>query len=68
MEKEKTLREIYMESIENGVRQRPNIEAVAEILEKKIENIFLVGCGGSLAVMSPLRYIMDIDRKSPIRI
>ncbi|HWQ79872.1 MAG TPA: SIS domain-containing protein, partial [Anaerovoracaceae bacterium] len=55
-----------MESIETGVRQRPHIEkAVAEILEKKIENIFLVGCGGSLAVMSPLRYIIDIESQIP---
>lgn len=66
MEKEKTIREIYIESIENGVRQRPDIEkAVGELLKKKIENIFLVGCGGSLAVMSPLRYIMDIESKIP---
>ena len=66
MEKDKTNREIYIEAIENGVRQRPNIEmAVAELLKKKIENVFLVGCGGSLAVMSPIRHIMDIESRIP---
>lgn len=66
MEQEKTKREIYVESIEHGVKQRPYIEkAVGDLLRKKIKNIFLVGCGGSLAVMSPIRYIMDIESELP---
>lgn len=63
---EKTKREVYVQSLEKGINQRPNIEKAVEILVKKgIDNVFLVGCGGSLAVMSPIRYIMDVESRIP---
>lgn len=66
MGNEKSKREIYIETLESGISKRPEIEkAVSALLEKGIDNIFLVGCGGSLAVMSPIRYIMDLESKIP---
>lgn len=59
--------EIYKKTLEKGINQREDIEkAVEKILEKEIKNIFLVGCGGSLGCMFPLKYIMDINSKLPV--
>lgn len=53
--------DVYKKVLKQGLEQRPVIEkTVAKIFnENKIENIFLVGCGGSLAVMLPTKYILD---------
>ena len=57
----------YKEVLEKGVSERKNIEeAVAKIVEKGVENVFLVGCGGSLAVMSPCKYILETNSKLPV--
>jgi fructoselysine-6-P-deglycase FrlB-like protein len=52
---------VYKEVLQKGISQRPRIEEiVSKILEeKRIDTLFLVGCGGSLAVMLPCKYIMD---------
>lgn len=52
---------IYKEMIEKGLAQREEIERVVEkILEKStLKSIFFVGCGGSLAVMTPCQYLFE---------
>src|SRR6056297_349504 len=65
MDKEKI--KIYQEMIKKGINQRKEIEKTVEkIFEKDIKNIFLVGCGGSLAVMNPLKYIMETNSSLPV--
>ena len=53
--------EVYKSVLEKGLSQRDRIEdAISKIFdENEIRNIFLVGCGGSLAVMIPCKYILD---------
>lgn len=59
--------QIYQETLEKGIKQRAAIEkTVKKIFKNKIENIFLVGCGGSLGCMYPLQYIMDINSELPV--
>ena len=51
----------YKEVLMRGIRERANIEAALEELTKKpIDSVFFVGCGGSLAVMYPLQYLMSL--------
>lgn len=57
----------YRQVLQRGVEQRENIEkAVEKIVEKGVENVFLVGCGGSLAVMFPCKYILEVNSKLPV--
>lgn len=57
----------YKEVLQRGIEQKSNIEeAVKNVVERGVENVFLVGCGGSLAVMSPLKYILEINSKLPV--
>ncbi len=59
--------EIYKNMIQKGVDQRDEIEETMEkILKKDVQNIYLVGCGGSLAVMNPLKYILETNSKLPV--
>lgn len=56
----------YEDALKNAVSQRGKIEkAVDELVEKGVENIFFVGCGGSLAIMYPCWYIMQQESKIP---
>ncbi len=56
MDKKKT----YEQVLQVGVNERKNVEKIVkDIVKEGVENIFLVGCGGSLAVMFPLKYIVD---------
>lgn len=65
MDKEKI--DIYQKMIKKGINQREKIEnTMQEILQKDIQNIFLVGCGGSLAVMNPLKYILETNSSLPV--
>lgn len=57
----------YKAVLQRGIDQKKNIEeAVEKIVKKGVENVFLVGCGGSLAVMTPLKYVMEINSKLPV--
>lgn len=57
----------YKEVLQKGVDERKNIEAaVSEIVKKGVENVFLVGCGGSLAVMTPCKYILETNSHLPV--
>lgn len=57
----------YKAVLQRGIDQRKNIEeAVKKIVEKGVENVFLVGCGGSIAVMTPLKYVMEVNSKLPV--
>lgn len=63
MEKEK----VYKQALINGVAQRSAIEkALTEIVERGVDSVYLVGCGGSLAVMSPIKYILDVNSRLPV--
>lgn len=56
----------YKAVLQRGIDQKNNIEeAVKKVVEKGVENVFLVGCGGSLAVMTPLKYVMEVNSKLP---
>lgn len=58
---------IYKEVIQKGLSQRDKIESIVnDILKEDIDNIFLVGCGGSLAVMFPCKYILETNSKAPV--
>lgn len=57
----------YKKVLQRGVNERKNIEnAISKIAEKGVENVFLVGCGGSLAVMSPCKYILETNSRLPV--
>ncbi|HPR96645.1 MAG TPA: SIS domain-containing protein [Thermotogota bacterium] len=53
--------ELYKKVLERGLEQRETIEKTIDSIykNKEIENIFFVGCGGSLAVMLPCKYMLD---------
>lgn len=57
----------YLEALKRGVAQLPMVErAVKKIVDQGVENVYLLGCGGSLAVMSPLKYILDVTSTLPV--
>jgi fructoselysine-6-P-deglycase FrlB-like protein len=57
---------IYKTTLERAIEYRKNIEnAIQEIMKKDIKNIYLIGCGGSLGVMFPCKYILDINCSLP---
>jgi len=53
--------DVYKKVLEKGLEQRAVIEKTVKKIydENTIDNIFFVGCGGSLAVMLPCKYIFD---------
>lgn len=53
----------YRATLEEGLSQKDYIQRVAEEINKKqnCDNIFLVGCGGSLMVMNPSKYICEVN-------
>jgi fructoselysine-6-phosphate deglycase len=58
---------VYVEVLRNGVAQKEKIEkAVEKIAAKGIKNVFLVGAGGSLSVMSPTKYILETNSILPV--
>jgi len=60
---------LYEEMIQKGIDQRTEIEkTVDKVMQKGVENLYLVGCGGSLAVMSPLKYIIETNSNIPVYI
>lgn len=57
----------YKAVLQGGIDQKVTIEeAVKKVVDKGVENVFLVGCGGSLAVMTPLKYVMEVNSKLPV--
>ncbi len=57
---------IYKEVLLRGVKERETVEKVVkEIVKDGLDSIFFVGCGGSLAVMFPLKYIVDTKSTLP---
>jgi len=56
----------FKETLQKGLDQHEELnKAVDAICEKGIENVFLVGCGGSLAVMYPCQHILDTRSTIP---
>ncbi|WP_289057737.1 SIS domain-containing protein [uncultured Mesotoga sp.] len=58
---------VYKEMIRKGLDQRGEIERVVrEILSRtNLKNVFFVGCGGSLAVMTPCQYLFETYSTMP---
>lgn len=57
----------YKAVLQRGIDQKNNIEdAVKNVVENGVNNVFLVGCGGSLAVMTPLKYVMEVNSTLPV--
>lgn len=57
----------YKAVLQKGLDQKNYIEeAVKNVVKKGVNNVFLVGCGGSLAVMTPLRYVMEVNSTLPV--
>lgn len=60
-------RESYVEAMNAGIEQRGEVEkAVADLWGKGRKNVYLVGCGGSLAVMEPMRYFINRFSSLPV--
>lgn len=58
---------IYNKSMKYTISQKEKTEQVAKKLsEKGIKNVFLVGCGGSLMVMYPAKYILETNSDIPL--
>ena len=60
--------EIYRAILEYGLAQREVVEKVVDETLSKInlKNIFLIGCGGSFAVMHPCKYILETNSNIPV--
>jgi fructoselysine-6-phosphate deglycase len=60
--------EIYRAILEYGLAQREVVEKVVDEALGKInlKNIFLIGCGGSFAVMHPCKYILETNSNIPV--
>ncbi len=59
----------FNKSMEYSIEQRGKAENVAKDLTSNgIKNIFLVGCGGSLMVMYPAKYILETNSDIPLDI
>lgn len=57
---------VFKETLQKGLDQHEELnKAVDAICEKGIDKVFLVGCGGSLAVMYPCQYILDTRSTIP---
>ena len=60
---------IYQEMLKKGLAEQPRIEEIVEqVLRNELKNIFLVGCGGSLACMYPCKYILETNSQLPVYI
>ncbi len=60
--------EIYRAILKYGLAQREVVEKVVDEALSKInlKNIFLIGCGGSFAVMHPCKYILETNSNIPV--
>jgi fructoselysine-6-P-deglycase FrlB-like protein len=57
---------VFKETLQKGLDQHEELnKAVDAICEKGINKVFLVGCGGSLAVMYPCQHILDTRSTIP---
>lgn len=56
----------YQSVIRGAINKNEEIRKdISTVIDKGIDNIFFVGCGGSLAVMFPVRYILQLNSKIP---
>jgi len=56
----------YQEALKGVIKQKDDVrKKVKEFVKEGIENVFFVGCGGSLAVMFIGKYILDSNSKIP---
>jgi len=56
----------YQSVIRGAINKNEEIRKnISTAIDKGIDNIFFVGCGGSLAVMFPARYILQLNSKIP---
>lgn len=53
-------REEFKKSIVEGLEQRSKVEAaVKDLYGTGVKNVYMVGCGGSLAVMMPMQFLIS---------
>lgn len=56
----------FIVTLENAVSQEAEVRrTVASALERQVENVFVVGCGGTQAIMYPAKYILDVHSRLP---
>ncbi|MHA1381893.1 MAG: SIS domain-containing protein [Candidatus Helarchaeota archaeon] len=56
----------YKSVIKGAINKNEEIRKdISTVIDKGIDNIFFVGCGGSLAVMFPVRYILQLNSRIP---
>ena len=56
----------YQNLLRSAVKKNSVIESdMDDIIKKGIDNIFFVGCGGSLAISTPPLYILQLNSKIP---
>ena len=64
---EKAQLDKFKKSLDYSISKKEKTEQVVkELCNKKIKNIFLVGCGGSLMVMYPAKYILERNSDIPL--
>ncbi|MGM0502123.1 MAG: SIS domain-containing protein [Bacillota bacterium] len=51
----------YKSTLEYSLSKKDYIEGISEKLDDSFKDIFLVGCGGSLMVMNPCKYICEVN-------
>ena len=57
----------FKKSMKYSISQKDKAEEVAtKLTNKGIKNIFLLGCGGSLMVMYPAKYILETNSDIPL--
>ena len=56
----------FVATIRNAMAQKPKVQdIVTSAIERKVENVFIVGCGGTQAIMYPGKYILDVNSHLP---
>jgi fructoselysine-6-P-deglycase FrlB-like protein len=56
----------FVATVQNAVSQAQEVgKAAKSALDRKVENVFIVGCGGTQAIMYPGKYILDVNSRVP---
>lgn len=59
----------YVKTLQNALADKQEVEKVVEeATSRRIVNGFIVGCGGTQAIMYPNKYIFDVNAKIPLHV